>query len=913
MPKITKKTANHSSLDSVKKFGKKFGKYSTLAAAGAASSMSTAFATAVTQGGAKNTYAATDEITLSAATASTVLGAADALTSMINTNGTSAVYSLSGAFKLDFTGATFSLKATDGESLTVNMATSGGSLDLGEATLGTVIVNTAAGAFIDVTGADTHTFAMDGSAANTGKLEVSNNTTFSSTIGSTNGISVINVDNTKVGTFNAAVKASTITLTGDAVFAAAVTATDIKLVAGKATFNNSTAVTIAGAISETSGATEVFVTDTADNAGALTTFSGAVAVDTITIGATAKAGIAKFNSTVAGAATIHGGNVGVEDSRMEVTTDFSGAIVLTQAGAGDAEFKTSGATAVSISGGITATSDGDGQVTAANTGGTTFTTIGTDAAKNLLTTVAATGQATFGGAVASNTLNILGEATIQVANNESEAIALGAASTLFIDKTVLNGVNVFNEVVTTRPTMTAGSKIYMPENLKNDQTLVLFLGEANTGIGDHADTITEANAAIQDNAIMDFSAAALATGNGSTIVTASTKSIATTASELKTTVNDATAAQQVMLAAISDTNVDGTLEDAFNNALNGIGGETATSDTDLIRQVAPQNDVIAGSSVATRAMTGTVQGIVSNRMASLRSGDAYISGMSAGNGMSAQSGFIQAFGSEVEQKNTKKNGATIAGFDSETSGLAIGIDGITDSGSTIGLSASYSSTDLDGKGTGKSKNNIDSYTVSAYADKSTENGYIEGSITYGINENQSSRIVNEAGLNRSYAATYDSEQLSLKFGGGMPNEVADSTFVTPYGSVTSTLITTDVYNESSTTAADNLRLKVAQSDVNSLIGTVGVKAHMVTPMGTPMISLAINNEFGDNKIKSTNTYKGGGTAFVTSTDVEEVSATLGLGYSFGNDMTSLNIAYEAEVNEDDYLGQYGSVKLVAKF
>ena len=32
---------------------------------------------------------------------------------------------------------------------------------------------------------------------------------------------------------------------------------------------------------------------------------------------------------------------------------------------------------------------------------------------------------------------------------------------------------------------------------------------------------------------------------------------------------------------------------------------------------------------------------------------------------------------------------------------------------------------------------------------------------------------------------------------------------------------------------------------------------------------------------------------ITTSDVEELSATLGLGYSFGNDMTSLNINYEA--------------------
>ena len=156
-------------------------------------------------------------------------------------------------------------------------------------------------------------------------------------------------------------------------------------------------------------------------------------------------------------------------------------------------------------------------------------------------------------------------------------------------------------------------------------------------------------------------------------------------------------------------------------------------------------------------MTGTVQGIVSNRMASLRSGDAFVTGMSAGNGMSANSGFIQAFGSEGEQKNTGPTNAKVYGYESETSGLAIGFDGMTENGSTIGLSASYSTTDVDGKGTGKSKNAIDSYTVSVYADKATDIGYIEGSLTYGINDNTASRIVNTAGLNRTYSANYDSE------------------------------------------------------------------------------------------------------------------------------------------------------------
>jgi hypothetical protein len=127
------------------------------------------------------------------------------------------------------------------------------------------------------------------------------------------------------------------------------------------------------------------------------------------------------------------------------------------------------------------------------------------------------------------------------------------------------------------------------------------------------------------------------------------------------------------------------------------------------------------------------------------------------------------------------------------------------------------------------------------------------------------------------------------------------------------MVKTDTHTEVSTLSGDNLRLKIDQDDVASVVGSVGIKAHSVTNYGTPMISLAINNEFGDDSIQSTNTYTGGGTAFTTRTDVETMSGTLGLGYTFGSDRASFNLGYEAEANKDDYLSHFGTVKLVAKF
>jgi outer membrane autotransporter protein len=198
-------------------------------------------------------------------------------------------------------------------------------------------------------------------------------------------------------------------------------------------------------------------------------------------------------------------------------------------------------------------------------------------------------------------------------------------------------------------------------------------------------------------------------------------------------------------------------------------------------------------------------------------------------------------------------------------------------------------------------------------DMATDTGYIEGSLTYGMNENTTSRKVTSAGLSRTYSGSYDSTSMSLNITAGSPNEVGNG-YLTPFGSLTVINMDTDAYTESSTVANDALRLKVDQNDVTSTVGTVGIKYHTeMSNGGTPMISLALNNELGDNTIESTNTYQNGGTPFKTSTAVEELSATLGLGYSYGSDSTSIEFAYEADVNDDDYLSHYGSIKIVGKF
>ena len=736
---------------------------------------------------------------------------------------------------------------------------------------------------------------IDGIAANEGILQIVGDTsTFTGIIGGTKRILDINVDDKAV--FSAAVATKTLDVDEIAIF--------------NSTLNVSTTSNFDGASSELNGVSTMTGVMTVENvtvkvSNTMNATAGILLGDAAAVLNVATGSVAK---TITG--KISAGTEGTE-GKVDITNTalvtFATALGTTNAAAQLKEIDINNNSLAQFNGAIdsaTLTIEGTATVDGTTTS-TTFDLNGGTATFNDVIIETLEAASTLN-ADANSKLTFNKAHATAASSNVVDTVTLAAGTEVRLGKAITDGMTVF-KTTSQDATIELTTKIYVPVNLTTGQTLVLFSHTDNGG-----DVDTKVNGALQDNALTDYVA-----DETTRVVTITSvdKTDATVGTLLGVNTDVARAIKQARISATSDTTVDGDLEDAFYNALNGENSIATSVVTTMAEQMAPQSDTIGGSTVATQAMTGSVQGIISNRMASLRSGDAYVAGVSAGNGMSASTGFIQAFGSQAEQKNTAKKGNTVYGFDSDTSGLAIGFDGLTEDGSTIGLSASYSTTDVDGKGKGKSKNSIDSYTVSVYADKATENGYIEGSLTYGLSDNNISRKIDisELSLNRKYKANYDSEQISLKVGGGMPQEVMDGTFVTPFASATITNIATDSYTESSDTANDNLRLTVDQGDVESMVGTIGVKAHMVTDAGTPMISLAINNEFGDTQISTTNTYKGGGTNFINTTDVEELSATLGLGYSFGNDITSLNLNYEATQNDDEFASHYGSVKIVAKF
>jgi outer membrane autotransporter protein len=721
---------------------------------------------------------------------------------------------------------------------------------------------------------------------------------------------------------------------------------------------NAAAVTIADGITVTQ----------ADNDGAGANTTAFTAADTVTVGGAT----AVFNSTAAtitiatltnavtnsttftGGTTIVSGDVTALTGTALTLITGTGSVTL----GGNVTNAGTGTSAITLVTTRTLTKSGDDKTVAATisgagtlavTGNTTFNgAIGAVALEGL--TVAAGKTATFNSTVATGAATVTGTAVLGAATtataltiattgtvtntakltgsitmvgdataninfgsatvgdtNTNPTITTASGSTIVVGKAVTNGMFVFN-TANQIDTIDAGSKLFVPANLVNGQTLTIFDDSTAGAVAALATTVTTIS---QNNALSTYTAAA---ATEAVVLTSTDKSASTTASELGVNTNKAAGLLQARnaAAAANTAATDTAAIDAIFNVLNARSGQSATADTNFANQVAPQTDTIAGSSVAAKAVTSGVQNIMSTRLASLRSGDAFSTGVVTGSGMSANSGFIQAFGSQVEQKNKGNE----FGYDADTTGFALGIDGKVSDGVVVGISYANSKTDVDGKGTGKAKNDIKTNSGSIYADYTTKDGYVEGSITYGQSDNKGSRILNTGGLDRTYKSDYDSEQYSFRLAGGVPINLGAGAFFTPFAGATISQIKTDAYTETSNTANDSLRLRVAQDTVDSQVGTVGVKFHQAIKDGkttfTPEVKLAVNQEFGDDTITSTNTYQGGGASFKNSTAIEKTSATAGVGLNISSDNVSFNIGYEADVR-DKYLGHSAQAKITAKF
>jgi len=365
----------------------------------------------------------------------------------------------------------------------------------------------------------------------------------------------------------------------------------------------------------------------------------------------------------------------------------------------------------------------------------------------------------------------------------------------------------------------------------------------------------------------------------------------------------------------------GALADGTDNtawtAFSGLS--TAAATEDAVEQMQPNNSASAGAaSAAAGAVAGVVGGHQSNTtMASNRYGTARFasltgeSGISTGDTANEQAAWGQFFGSNVDQN--LRNG--VDGYTGETAGMALGWDTEVSADQRVGVSLSYAKTDVDGESASESQLDSETWQGSVYGTQYMKEYYIDWMVGYAEGDTDSQRTVDFGGLNRLASASYDSKTYSAKVGAGMPMDQGTWT-MTPKADLSLVRIVTEEYTE---TGAGNLNLKVASADYDMAVLSFGsdfaTRIEDANGVTIPRLSIMANYDMANEAAKSTNTFTGGGTSFVTEgAKAAEWGGKVGLGldYESNHDESVISFDYSADMKQD-FVNHAGSITFRKNF
>ena len=386
-------------------------------------------------------------------------------------------------------------------------------------------------------------------------------------------------------------------------------------------------------------------------------------------------------------------------------------------------------------------------------------------------------------------------------------------------------------------------------------------------------TVTDTSALLAFEGVID--------GNTIDLTVASTRSIATIA-------DDAGGNGGGAGGALDDIIADGASGDmqTIIDALNSLGTDQEVDDA--VQKMLPaitgghaQGNVAAAQAGATN--------VVQDRLIRL-------SGLNAGDALFADpAAWIKPFAADTAQGSR----GGVSGYDGLTVGAAVGIDGRFTEDLRAGLALSYADATIDGRGASDSSIDLDTVQVTAYGtydiDQKTHLNLI-GAL--GWNENESRRVIDFGGLDRTAEADYDSW-----------HGIADVELVRSYKlwkglgfmpslAATYTYARAEDYSETGAGAAS---LDVDDADADSLtLATAGKLIYETEPgvSVTGNLGLAYDVLAGDDQVAAT--FEGGGGAFVTeSIDPAPFGITAGVSLELvpatGID-ASLN--YDIEARED---------------
>ena len=234
----------------------------------------------------------------------------------------------------------------------------------------------------------------------------------------------------------------------------------------------------------------------------------------------------------------------------------------------------------------------------------------------------------------------------------------------------------------------------------------------------------------------------------------------------------------------------------------------------------------------------------------------------------------------------------IAGYDADTSGLSIGVDGKLNDNLTLGVAYSYLDTDV--KSDSGNKTDVETHAFTLYSSYEYGNLFVDGSLTYGFNDNESKRYI--AGTTAK--GDYDSNLLGINLGVGYGLHFGDIT-LEPRAETRYSRVDIDSFTEKGSSAA--LRQGSQRYEVFELGAGARVAGSYQLGQGVlePEARLMAYHDFAADSARTTSSFVLGGNPFVShgaSAVRDSYEAGVGLTYRAG--AVSVGASY-------DYIGKSG--------
>jgi len=270
--------------------------------------------------------------------------------------------------------------------------------------------------------------------------------------------------------------------------------------------------------------------------------------------------------------------------------------------------------------------------------------------------------------------------------------------------------------------------------------------------------------------------------------------------------------------------------------------------------------------------------------------------------------WVKPFASTATQDDN--NGAM--GFDADSYGLVLGVDGKISDKFRLGFAFAYSTTDVTGNSGDTRDASVDSYQGIVYASHDLNQGIeLNWQVDYGAHSNEITRSMPLFG--RVAKADYNSWSAHAGVEAAKDVALGAKTTLTPSVLVDYTMIEDDGYTE---TGADSLNLSVDKNKTDELI--FGVAGKLTQDLGGNM-SIAANLGVGYDALADddsiTASYAGEPSAAFTTTGIDPSPWIYGggLGLSMGSkDKMEFTVRYDVE-GRKDFLDQSVSLKLVKSF